>query len=294
MGLCEYFCPVALRQARTNSLATSLFRYVSVVPLSTITLVSTNNRVSERSRSRPTLADFLDSDVPLSTIQRFQTRLDPNRGMMQGIVAFGRQTAIGSDVNVLDVDGKPANVDNVLGKDHLTRIQRRLVPTERHTPSRHASFARPELSTEAHGELVARDLLFVKQLFWQSRRMGRHAHDTVRQLRNEQAGQYLLTTKHEGDAILVELWIGRVQYVCTTTVELVLDLHGFPRTALRVGLTEPTRALDTSHPVLTFFAQELMVRITPRWVKIRIGVVIATTVATALLFGCWGEVKQMV
>jgi hypothetical protein len=117
--------------------------------------------------------------------------------------------------------------------------------------------------------------------------MGRHAHDTVRQLRNEQAGQYLLTTKHEGDAILVKLRIGRVQYVRPAAVELVLDLYGFPRTTLRVGLTEPTRALDTAHPILTFFAQELMVRVTPRWVKIRIGVVIATTIATALLFCCW-------
>jgi hypothetical protein len=85
--------------------------------------------------------------------------------MMQGIVALGRQAAIGPDVNVFDVDGKPADVDNVLGKDHLTRIQRRLVPTQRHTPGRHTSFARPELATEAHCELVARDLLFVKQLF---------------------------------------------------------------------------------------------------------------------------------
>jgi hypothetical protein len=117
--------------------------------------------------------------------------------------------------------------------------------------------------------------------------MGRHAHDTVRQLRNEQAGQYLLTTKHEGDAILVKLRIGRVQYVRPAAVELVLDLYGFPRTTLRVGLTEPTRALDTAHPILTFFAQELMVRVTPRWVEVRIGVVIATTIATALLFCCW-------
>jgi hypothetical protein len=82
--------------------------------------------------------------------------------VVQWIIALGREAAIGSHINILDVNGIPANADHILGKDHFAGIQRRLVPAECHTPGRYAPFTRTEFAAETHGELVAGYFLVVE------------------------------------------------------------------------------------------------------------------------------------